>query len=168
MITDVNYYGLRMKRAAESMFVAERWLGKLAAAAGGKVTSKTSLVSFQAATHADADTFGTAVLVMDSNDTPNVVGMNAFAFKRMRVSAVGAADKTFRIRIAYGLANESSYATAVANEHFTEIIATAAGEYIDVHMPLLDPKSKVWVAASKADATSETIDFMFSVIEYEE
>lgn len=168
MIEDVNYYGIRMKRGVESQFVAERWLGKLAVPAGGKVTSKTSLTSFQASTHADADTFGTAVLVMDSNDTPNVTGMNAFTFKRMRISAVGAADKTFRIRIAYAAGGESSYANAVANEHFTEVIAVAAGEYIDVYMPLLDPKTKVWVAASKADATAKTIDFMFSVVEYAE
>lgn len=168
MITDVNYYGLRMKRAVESMFAPERWLGKLAVPAGSKVTSKTSLTSFQASTHADANTFGTAVLVMDSNDTPNIAGSNAFTFKRMRVSAVETAGKTYRLRIAYAASGESSYANAVANEHFTEIIATAAGEYIDVHMPLLDPKTKVWVAASKADATAKTIDFMFSVVEYEE
>lgn len=144
---------------------AERWLGKLDTPAGNKVTAENT-DGFRVTTSDTADSFGVAVQILDTADTPVVAGNAGFVVSRL--SVIGAeASGTFRIRLSWG---DVDHTTAVAAGQFTDIIGVithtdVSGLILEVRTPEIPAGSKMWIAAAQAAAAANYLDCVFAVQE---
>jgi len=142
----------------------ERWLGKLAVPAGGKVADEATLTPFQAAS--GSNTWGTPIQLLDVNDTPLVAGKPRFDPHRIAVVDTSQTT-TYRIRIVVG----DTYAAGIAANTYTEVMLRVAAATrmvpIDIRIPNQLSGTKLW--ASVWNATNlATVDFFIGVHDYNE
>jgi hypothetical protein len=147
----------------------ERWFG----ASGGQIGPglQTSLLGYRVTTGAVAGTFGTPVQIFNGSETPAQPGMHFFDFRRIQTINAQNANKTYRLRMAYNLNGEASYAAAVANNNFSDLCFTltnnAAQAFpFEFWCPRLSSGTQIWVAIASADSVAQWVDFLVGLHEY--
>jgi hypothetical protein len=140
----------------------ERWLGKLAVPAGGKVAEEATLTPFQAVS--GNNTWGTPIQLIDVNDVPLQAGR--VKFDPHRIVIVDASSATvYRMRLAIG----DTYAAAIAAGHYTGMVFRVANVTrmtpMDIQIPDQLVGTKVWCAVWNA-TNSATVDFFIGLHEY--
>lgn len=144
----------------------ERWLAKLAVPAGNKVTD-SGLTSFQI--DSGNNTWGNAVLTLDTADTPVLAGKTYFDLHRLFFTATERST-VYRVQLIWG----ASAAAGVAAGTYSEVIyrpdaSTPPGQDrspIELQMPRLPAGSQVWARCWNAENTG-TMDFMLGIHEYD-
>lgn len=153
----------------------EIWYGLLTPAAGGKVAQE-NLIPFRATTGAgSANTFGTAVLVLDTNDTPVASGGAFFDMHRVFIFNVQTA-RVFKMRILYSYnprtgATYADAAAALAARNYTDLgfkvdAVNADGVPVDMIGARVPSGTKVWVQVACDNATATWVDFQIGLHEY--
>jgi hypothetical protein len=153
----------------------EIWYGLLTPAAGGKVAQE-NMVPFRVTTGAGAaNTFGTAVQIMDTNDTPVSTGATKFDIHRIFVFNVQT-SRIFRLRIVYSYNPRTGavYATAadaIAARNYSNVVfkvdaVNADAVPLDIIGARVPSGTKIWIAAASDSAIATWIDFQFGFHEY--
>jgi len=112
------------------------------------------------------DTYGTAVQILDTADTPVVPGTIKFDFHRLFITDVGNAA-LFKVRMLYG----SSAAVALTSGDYTETVyrvdATNADRRpLEIQTPILPSGIKMWTSVWCAGQDAKTFTFLFGLHEY--
>jgi len=149
----------------------ERWLGLSAAPGAGRVAA-VNLSSFRVTTGAAANGFGDAVQLLGVSDTPQQTGKTHFDLHRIHITNVETNALTYRLRIAFALSGESSYAAAVANGHYTEVCFKVDQTNADsTPVPIMSEYCpvgiKAWAAVAHAAADAKWVEFLFGIHEYD-
>lgn len=149
----------------------ERWLGKLAEPAGNKVAA-TTLTPFRVTSGETADGFGTAILILDSADTPQTAGKHYYDLHKIFVTNVQTNGLTYRLRLAFARNSESTNAAAVANGNYSDVCFKVDQTNADaVPLPLiarrLQSGGKAWASLAQAAADAKWVDFLFGLHEYD-
>ena len=167
-----NYFVTRddeyIKVTEHHLHSRERWLGARAGWDGTdevNAASNDSLSDFRL--DAGNDTWGTALCIVGSADTPVRAGEVSFDFHRLMVSSTERTAK-YRLRIAWG----SSYAAAITAGNFSETEFISASNQIDSgpiikQMPRLAAGTKVFAAVWCVGQDTGWIDFTVGLHEYE-
>ena len=147
----------------------ERWFGAQAGQVGPG--SQTSLTGYRATTGASANVFGSAIVVFDGTETPAQPNMIFFDFRRVQTINAQNANKTYRLRFAYSLLGETSFAQAVANNNFSDMCFTLTNNAsqafpFEFWCPRLPSGTKVWAAIASADSAAQWVDFIVGIHEY--
>ena len=145
----------------------ERWFGSTAGVAPALLTS---LVPFTATTHADADTFGTAIAVMDGSETPVQSGMTHFDMHRFQIEDVSENTQTWKVRIANDSGGHANYADAVAAGYYTEFIVrltTTANQPMPINIisKRFPVGTKIWVAIANLSKQMFDINLKLNYLE---
>jgi len=146
----------------------ERWMGQHASVSGEVNCGQTgTLTSFQ--TDAGNDTWGAAVCIIGTGDTPVIAGNAKFDLHRLDISDVeNAANKiTHYIQIIYGTGTS---ADAITAGQYSEIICTPEKDGkttpYDIIMPRVDDATKIWVRHWVDGVNTATMDFYVGIHEY--
>lgn len=153
----------------------EVWYGLLAVPAGGKVAQE-NLTPFRATTGTGAaNTFGTAVLVLDTNDTPIASGAAFYDLHRIFIFNVQTA-RIFKMRLLYSYnprtgAVYASAAAALAARNYSDLVFKIDATNNDgVPLPIIGARvpsgSKVWVQVACDSGTGTWVDFQIGLHEY--
>jgi hypothetical protein len=155
--------------AAESTEIAhhfhsrERWLGLMASPADGKVCD--SLFNPFVIT-SSASSYGTAVKIIDVNDTPQITAHTKWDIHRLFV-VDSTSVKLWRLRISWGPVDA---ATAVGLGNYTETLVQSNDtntdrQAIDIQMPRVAAGQMAWIEGNALDNT-KTIKLMIGMHEY--
>jgi hypothetical protein len=141
----------------------ERWYGKLAVPAGGKVLADNE-VSFQI--DSGNLVYGSEVLIIDVNDTPIIAGQTHFDFDRIFITDVEQTT-AYKVQFAYGT---GTFAAAIAAGQYTETLVRVDATNSDraslaVKFPHIAVGNKVW-ARCRTAANTGTIDFLIGIHGY--
>jgi hypothetical protein len=115
------------------------------------------------------DTWGTAVCIMGSSDTPILAGMTKYDPHRLLIVAVENAKNAHKkIRLAWG----TSYAAAIIAGTFTEFVfiplSNRAGNIpLEVQTSRLDSGVKMFASLWGFGENTCTIDFIIGIHEYD-
>jgi hypothetical protein len=137
----------------------ERWYGSTAGVAPAVLDA---LVPYRVTTSATANTFGTAVLIMNGTETGQVF-QNLFDFRRIQIENVQSTD-TYILRFAFNLNNEVNAAAAVANGHYTEMLwkvdaTNNDATPLDMWCGQIPLGKIIWVQAAKKTSGAAYVDF---------
>lgn len=136
----------------------QRWYG---AKAGADETNAVDdvLTAFQI--DSGNDTWGTALCIVGSGDTPIDTGMTHFHFSNILIVDRERATP-YKIRIAWG----DSYTAGISAGHYTEKMLLPADEANDVQilLPRLDVGTRVF-ASCWVGANTGTLDFFIGIHE---
>jgi hypothetical protein len=114
-------------------------------------------------------TFGNWVQILGSSDTPLVVGKVKFNINKILVTTTDSTT-AFIVQIITG--ETADIAAKIATENFFEfpyIAATNAndGGITEIEIPQITSGKKVWARACCLNESAKTINFYFSLKEYE-
>lgn len=140
----------------------ERWLGKLAVPAGGKVAAEATLTPFQATS--GNNTWGTGIQVVDTNDTPLQSGMVKFDPHRIMI-VDASSTSVYRLRIAFGATYAAAITAGTYSGFMFRIAASSRFTPIDIKVPRHVNGTKTWVAVWNA-TNGATVDFFLGLHEY--
>jgi len=153
----------------EHLHSNEVWFGSTAGVAPG---SQNSLTPFRVTSAAVANTFGTAILVLDGTETPVRSGMKYFDPHRIQIINVQNNAKTYRLRVASNRLGHTSWAAAVAAGVYSDVCfkidttnRDASPFYMQTKRQLVG--AKVWAAVATLDAVAQWVDILFGIHEYE-
>lgn len=152
----------------EHLHSNEVWFGSTAGVAPG---SQNSLTPFRVTSAAVANTFGTAILVLNGSETPVRAGMNYFDPHRLQIINVQNNAKTYRLRVASNRLGHTSWAAAVAAGVYTDIcfkIDTTTRDASPFNMQAKRQLAHavVWAAVATLDAVAQWVDVLFAIHEY--
>lgn len=113
------------------------------------------------------DTYGSWVQILDSGDTPLVLGNKHFSISKV-LPINATASKLFKVQIAWG--DPSGQAAALAKGDYVELIyQTGASlndhDSISVFTPLIPAGKDVWARVRSTSATAVDFDFLFAIRE---
>jgi hypothetical protein len=148
----------------------ERWFGSTA---GVAPALQTSLTPFSVACDATANTFGTAIAVMNGSETPAETGMTHFDPHRIFIASVTETNQIWRIRLANNTGGHANYTDAVAAGYYTEIILSLTAnantpQPVDLMNYRYPVGTKLWAAVAQNSAGAESLTFFIGIHEYKE
>jgi hypothetical protein len=148
----------------------ERWFGAQSNNVGPG--SQNSLTPYQVTSSATANTFGSVVNIFTGVETPTRPGMNWFDMRRIQIIAAQNNNKTYRLRLANNLFGETTFAQAVANGNFTDIVLKLTTSDFhsfpfEIQTYRLPAGSLIWAAVATADNVSQYIAFLVGLHEYQ-
>jgi hypothetical protein len=134
--------------------------------------SQNSLTGFRVTSAAVANTFGTAIVVLNGTETPVRSGMKYFDPHRIHILNVQNNAKIYRLRIASNRLGHTSWATAVAAGVYTDVVFKIDNTALDSMPITIQAKRQlagaiVWAAVATADAVAQWVDILFGIHEYD-
>ena len=168
--TDDTTLGSAATAASESTESAnhvhsrERWMATLSGTVN-RVATTNGTSGFVAT--AGNDTYGTAILILDTADTPVIAGKTKFDLHRLFVTDVGNTS-LYRVRLIY---NGTVAADSVTSGYYTETIyrvdATSSDRKpLEIQMPRMASGTKVWASVWCAGQNAQSFTFLFGLHEY--
>lgn len=140
----------------------ERWFG----ATAGVAPAIASIGSrFRVTTHANANTFGTAVAIIDGSETLGAAFQTHFDFHRLHITDVETNGLIYKLRFIFNLNGEANAAAAVTNNHYSDVCLKIDQTNAD-SMPLaimsgqIPVGTKVWCQVMQAGAGAKYIEFL--------
>lgn len=165
--TNVDQIEALVNTIQQHLHSFERWYGASAGAVGPGLLA--GLVSFRVTTSATVDTFGTAILVFDGTEEAPKAFQTLFDFHRLLITDVETAAVKYLLRFAFSLNGEASFADAVTNGHYTDVIVVANATNSD-RIPLeimsgqIPEGTKIWCAAKKSSGVGTAwVDFQMGL-----
>jgi hypothetical protein len=142
----------------------ECWFGKLAVPVPGvNESDKDSLTPF--VVDSGSNSFGTAICVLGTLDTPCTVGMTKFDLHRILITDTERTGEPYIIRVTYG--DTEAEGITAGHSTSTMIYATANAFSVPLHIQMrrISAGQKVWVNCKCASNTG-TITFFIGFHEY--
>lgn len=143
----------------------ERWFGATlgAAPAIGAISSR-----FRVTTHANADTFGTAIAVFNGSETLGAPFQTHFDFHRIHITDVESNGLVYKLRFIFNLNGEANAAAAVTNNHYTDVcmkvdLTNADSMPISVMSGQIPVGTKVWCQAMNSAGSAKYIEFLVGI-----
>lgn len=144
----------------------DHWFG-LASAPSGETHRADHMVMTPFVMDAGNDTWGTWLQILGSSDTPHVGTAAKFDVRHIYISDVETDTKKTLIQIGYG----TSGAAALAADQITELFCTPAKnakqDPYEIRGLRQDSGTKVWARCWVDGQATSTVDFHFSLHEYE-
>lgn len=143
----------------------ERWFGATlgAAPAVSAISSR-----FRVSTHANADTFGTAIAVFNGTETLGAPFQTLFDMHRIHITDVESNGLVYKLRFIFNLNGESTAAAAVTNNHYTDVclkvdLTNADSMPIAMMCGQTPVGTKVWCQAMGAAGSVKYIEFLVGI-----
>jgi hypothetical protein len=143
----------------------ERWFGATAGVAPAIAAISSR---FRVTTHANADTFGTAVAIFNGAETLGAPFQTLFDFHRIHITDVESNGLVYKLRFIFNLNGESTAAASVTNNHYTEVCLKIDQTNADsMPIPVMSGQvpvgTKVWCQAMNSAGGAKYIDFLVGI-----
>lgn len=164
-----NSLGYRVAEIERHLHANEKWFGKLAVPAGGKVAERMGGTTSAFQLTSGNNAFGSWVQILDTNDTPVASGKTKFDMHRILITST---DSTSPFIIQFVTGESAGIAAKITAENFTEapyISATNNNDsgIEDVLDRRADAKEKLWARAACIGQNGKILNFYFGIHEYE-